>query len=124
MDLFGDSQTLAPHERVDGAITNKDLNKTIQSKGGIGKVYQESTDALSEALFDVESRTLYEATGGTPGKRNTLPKEAQKAFIAGEIRADHDLRGKEIQGGAQQRNEQIVDSVRESGKQTRRWLPW
>ena len=59
MDLFGDSQTLAPHERVDGAITNKDLNKTIQSKGGIGKVYQESTDALSEALFDVESSHGY-----------------------------------------------------------------
>jgi|GEM_PF-4858127 len=79
---------------------------------------------MTEELFDTPPKQLYEATGGKPGKRETLPKPAQKAFIAGDTVADFDLKEQDIQGNSTQKNEQIVDSVRKSGKKVRRWLPW
>jgi hypothetical protein len=124
LDIFGGSSALAPHERVDGAIVNKDLNQTIKQKGGSGTVYADSAEAMSQELFGMGTSQLYESTGGTKNKRNTLPKEAQKAFIAGEIKADYDLRSKDIRGSQRQKNEQIVESVQESGKSVRKWLPW
>lgn len=124
LSLFGDSPKLTARERVDGAIVNKDLNKTIQQKGGTGNVYKVAAEALTQELFDLDTEDLYEGTGGKSGDRATLPKEAQKAFIAGEIRADYDLRKKEIEGTPSQKNQQIVRSVRDSGKETRKGLLW
>jgi hypothetical protein len=124
MDLFGGSQALTPHERVDGAIVNRDLNKTIKNKGGSKDVYAKSAEALSRELFDVGSEELYERTGGRKNDRSSLPKPAQKAFMVGEIKADLDLQQKDIKGEPVQRNKEIVDSVRESGKEARKWFPW
>lgn len=56
---------------------------------------------------------------------STLPKEAQKAYIASEIRATHELNQSECYScGPDQRDDEIVETVRESAKQTRKWLPW
>ena len=81
MDIFGGSQSLTPHERVDGAIVNKDLNKTIKGKGGGGDVYAVATKAITEELFDLNPEALYEATGGTPGKRNLCPRKHKKPLL-------------------------------------------
>ena len=124
IELFGGSQPLTPHERVDGAMVNKDLNKTIKNKGGSKDVYAKSAEALTQELFDVGTDELYERTGGQKNDRSSLPKPAQKAFIVGEIKADIDLKDKEVQGNATQKNEQIVDSVRNSGREARKWFPW
>ena len=124
LDLFSGSQDLAKHERVDGSVVNKDLNRTIQKKGGSGRVYAESAEAMTNELFDVGTEELYDATGGTKNRRNTLPKAAQKAFIMGESVADFDLREKEIEGKPHQKNEQIVDSVKQSGEKVRKLFPW
>lgn len=124
LDLFGGSQGLTKRERVDGAIVNKDLNRTIKQKGGSGGVYRRSTEAMTNELFDVGTDELYEATGGTKNQRGTLPKAAQKAFIVGESVADFDLKETDVQGNSRQKNEQIVDSVKKSGKKVRKWLPW
>lgn len=124
LDIFGGSQGLTKRERVDGAVVNKDFNQEIKNKGGSERTYPRATEALAEELFDVGSKELYKATEGKRNDRSTLPKEAQKAFIVGEIVATHDLRDKEIQGNQQQRDSQIVESVRDSGKKARGLFPW
>ncbi|HAG81235.1 MAG TPA: hypothetical protein DCL61_08690 [Cyanobacteria bacterium UBA12227] len=100
------------------------MQKTIKEKGGTQDVYAQSTEAISEELFDMGTKELYTATGGTRHQRHTLPKEAQKAFIVGETVANHDLKVKDIKGSQNQKNEQIVDSVRESGQKARKLFPW
>ena len=122
--MFGDSKELKRYQRVDGAIVNKDLNWTIQSKGGTGRVFYRSAEAMSESLFDMNTDKLYETTGGKKNRRETLPKEAQKAFIVGETVANFELKDKEIEGSTSQKNQQIVESISSSGKKARRLLPW
>lgn len=124
MELFGGSQALTPHERVDGATVRKDLTNTIQGKGGSLKAHRDATIAMSEELFDMKPNELYDATGGKRNDRSTLPKEAQKAFIVGETVANHDLKAKNISGNQAQRDQQITNSVRDSGKKARGLFPW
>jgi hypothetical protein len=124
LELFGSSQALTKHERVDGATVRKDFNQAIKDSGGDREAQAKSTVAMTEELFGCKPKTLYEQTGGKEGSRSTLPKEAQKAYIVGETVATHDLKAKEITGSQQQKNQQIVDSVRDSGKKARRLFPW
>jgi hypothetical protein len=124
LDLFGDSQEIKVRERVDGAIVRKDFTQEIEAKGGNETAYRESTEAMTRELFGCKGKELYTQTGGKPGKRETLPKEAQKAYIVGEIIATHDLKETEISGNQQERNEKIIDRVRQSGKKTRKLFPW
>lgn len=112
------------YEQVDGAAVNKDLNKTIQEKGGTGQVFARSAEAMSLSLFDLKTNELYKVTGGVKNQRKTLPKEAQKALIAGETVANHDLKSQDIQGSPSQKNQRIVQSVSNSGKKVRKLFPW
>ena len=124
--LEGDqSSKIASRRRVDGAIVNQDFRKAIQDKGGDSQAQVDSSVAMSQELFDMNPRQLYHETGGKPYNRSTLPKEAQKAYIVGEIAATHDLNEKEIEARSQRRvNAEITDTVRESGKKARRLFPW
>lgn len=126
MDLNGHSPNLnLRQERVDGAIVNRDYRKAIQDKGGDKQGQIDSSNALSQEIFDVTPGQLYRSTGGKAYNRSTLPKEAQKAFIVGETIATHDLQGKEITGTSQREvNLEIADTVRESGKKVRKLFPW
>lgn len=123
-DLFGGSQALTPHKRVDGATVRKDFESTIKAKGGSQRAYRDATNALTEELFDMKTHELYDATGGKRNDRSTLPKEAQKAYIVGETVANHDLKAKNVSGNQAQRDEEITDSVRDSGKKVRGLFPW
>lgn len=119
MELFGGSQALAPHERVDGATVRKDLTNTIQGKGGSLKAHRDATIAMSKELFDMKPNELYDATGGKRNDRSTLPKEAQKAFIVGETVANHDLKAKNISGNQAatgQTDYQLCSRFRQKGK--------
>ncbi|MCA1990889.1 MAG: hypothetical protein LDL41_02415 [Coleofasciculus sp. S288] len=119
------SQLLAKRERVDGAVVNRDFREAIHQKGGDGQCQVDSSVAMSQELFDMNPRQLYQQTGGKPYDRSTLPKEAQKAFIVGETVATHDLNTKEIKGVSQQEvNGEITDTVRGSAKKVRNLLPW
>jgi hypothetical protein len=89
---------LTKYERVDGAIVRKDFSKAIQDKGGDAECQQDSTEALTYEMFDCSSRKLYEETGGLRGKRETLPKEAQKAYLVAETVATHDLQAHQVRG--------------------------
>lgn len=79
---------------------------------------------MTQELFDMGSRGLYETTGGKLNDRSTLPKAAQKAITATEIRAGCELESKDIQGSQRQKDQQIVASVKASSKANRQWLPW
>ncbi len=124
LELFGSSQALTKRERVDGATVRRDFNQAIKDSGGNTEAQAKSTVAMTEELFGCKPKTLYEQTGAKEGDRSTLPEEAQKAYIVGETVATHDLKAKEITGNQQQKNQQIVDSVRDSGKKARRLFPW
>jgi hypothetical protein len=124
LELFDSSQTLTKRERVDGATVRRDFNQAVKDSGGDKEAQAKSTVAMTEELFGCKPKTLYEQTGGKVGDRSTLPKEAQKAFIVGETVATHDLKAKEITGNQQQKNQQIVDTVSDSGKKARGLFPW
>jgi hypothetical protein len=125
LDLLGSSQPLVKRERVDGAIVNKDFRAAIDVKGGSEEVYPRATDAITTELFDMRSKDLYRSVGGKPGRRETLPKEAQKAFIAAEIQATHAISGTELYSDDQDTIDAcIVETSRAAGKKTRKWLPW
>ncbi|MCP2728439.1 hypothetical protein [Limnofasciculus baicalensis] len=117
-------EELTKRERVDGAIVRQDFNKAIEDKGGDKEAHAKSTVALTEELFDCKPKTLYQETRAKQGDRSTLPKEVQKAYIVGEIVATHELNAKEITGNQEERNQEIVDSVRDSGQKARQLFPW
>lgn len=127
MTLFGDSQPLTQHERVDGATVNKDFNKAIQDSGGSDRAYSRAIRAETQELFDCGVDELYEGTGGKKGDRSSLPKEAQKAYMASETLSTHRLNGdlKDTPSSSQkQRDDEIVETVRDTAEHVRRWLPW
>lgn len=122
--MFGNSQNLPERKRVDGATVNRKFNRTIKEKGGTGEVYAQSAEALTEEMMGCGTTELYEQTEAKSGDRSTLPERAQEALMTGEIVASHDLKDKDISGTRSQKNEQIVDSVRDSGRKVRKWFPW
>lgn len=122
MDLFGQSQ--AVRGRVDGATVRKDFTKTIQDKGGSNKAQERSTAEMTKELFGCRPEDLYRETAGRQGDRTTLPQDVQSAYIVGEVAATHELRRTDIQGNQQQRDQQIVDTVKESSKQVKGLFPW
>lgn len=124
LTLFGNSQPLTKQQRLDSAIVNRDFNQVIEQKGGSDRAYPKAANAMTQELFDMNARDLYEATDGKLNDRSTLPKSAQKAFTATEIRAGYELEAKDIQGSQRQKDQQIVESVRQSSKANRKWLPW
>lgn len=124
LDLLGESKNLPERRRVDGVTVRKKFNKTIQDKGGSGRCQARSTEALTQEVLGCSTKDLYEATGAKQSKRETLPDTAQEALMTGEIVATHDLKGKDVRGNQSQRNTQIEDSVRASGKKVRKWFPW
>ena len=124
LDLFSKSKNLPERRRVDGATVRKQFSKTIQAKGGDAEAQATSTEALTEEIMGCGTEDLYEGTNAKRRRRETLPARAQEALMTGEIVATHDLKGEDVQGNQLQRNEQITDSVRKSGKKVRKLFPW
>jgi ubiquitin C-terminal hydrolase len=124
MDLFGGSQALTPHQRVDGATVNQDFNKSIKRVGGSNNAYGRAVQAETQELFDCDVDQLYNATGGRKGDRSTLPKEVQKAYVVNESLSTHRLNGTEYKGSQKQKDDAIVEDVQDTATRVRQWLPW
>jgi hypothetical protein len=109
MDLLGNS--LPVRSRVDGAIVRKEFTKTIKEKGG-GKMTQaQATEAMTRELFGCGTNEIYRETGANQSKRETLPYEAQTAYIVGEAVCTDRLKETPIEGSDSQKHAQIVDVV-------------
>ena len=102
----------------------KNFTQTIKDKGGSRRCYQDSTEVLTKEVLGCETSKLYEETGAKPGDRSTLPERGQEALMTGEIIATYDLKEKDISGTEKERNQKIVESVRDSGQKTRKLFPW
>lgn len=127
LSLFGDSQPLQRRERVDSATVNKDFTKAIKQSGGSSRAYPKAVRAETQELFDCGVDELYEATGGKKGDRSTLPKDAQKAYMVSETLSTHRLNeavGSQNLGTQRQKNERVVETVKDTAKTVRKWLPW
>lgn len=127
LNLLGDSQPITPHERVDGTTVYKDFSNAIKDSGGSSKAHGRAVKAETQELFDCGVDELYEATGGRKGDRASLPKEAQKAYMVSETvsthRLNHDLKG-ENHGSQKQKDDHVVETVRDTAENVRKWLPW
>jgi hypothetical protein len=72
---------------------------------------------------------LYQDTGGKKGDRSSLPQAAQEAYIVNETiskhRLNHDTaylnRDDDTQ---QQKDDRIVEAVRDTAEHVRKWFPW
>ncbi len=126
LDIFGNSQNLSERQRLDGKIVHKDFQNAIKSSGGSQAAYPRAVQTETQELFDCNVKQLYNQLGGREGDRSTLPKDVQKAYAATEIRASYELKATSdsFSRHPEQRDDQIVETVRESAKQTRKWLPW
>lgn len=112
---------------MDGVIVNKRFTRSIRDNGGAGDVFQRSVIEETRELFDCNVNELYRETGGKKGRRDTLPQPVQEAYMVNESLAANELeRQTGTIGGVSQDevNDQIVESVRQTSRNTRRWLPW
>ena len=126
LDLLEDNQQLSKRRRVDGAIVNRDFRDAIHGSGGSQKAYPKAVIAETKELFGCELDELYQSTGGKKGNRGTLPEAAQKAYMASEIRATHELGRTEFYDceNPDQVDRKIISTTRAAAKETRKWLPW
>jgi len=85
-----------------------------------------AVETETQELFDCDTEELYRQTGGRKGDRSSLPKEAQKAYIVSEVRSTHELEMSEFYDcdNPNQVDAKIVETVRASARETRKWLPW
>jgi hypothetical protein len=127
LDLFGGSQKLSKHQRVDVATVHQDFTKAIKDSGGSRKAYPRAIQAETQELFDCDVDELYLQTGGKKGERSTLPKEAQKAYMVNETISAHRLDSEVKEHNSdtqQQKDDRIVETVRDSAENVRKWMPW
>jgi hypothetical protein len=124
--------TMASNQPLVGADTaRQDLNRVLQEKGADMKAVMGANQALETEILGCSAyhltRELNPEVTETRAVMTTsaLPKPAQEGLLAGRIRARYDLEGTEITAEDQaEKNQQIEDSVRQSGRETRKWLPW
>ena len=125
--LPNSSAEITPHQRVDGATVYKDFTKSVKESGGSDRAIPRAVQAETQELFDCNVNELYEETGGKVGDRTSLPTEAQKAYMVNETLSkhvlDHEVKGTQT-GNQKQKDETIVEVVKEVAKETRKWFPW
>ncbi len=100
---------------------------TIKANGGDKDCYVNAVVTETQELFDCSVRELYQATGGKINRRETLPHEAQQAYMVNETLSAYELERMEgtIGGENQQEvNDKIEAVVREQSRQTRKHLSW
>lgn len=96
----------------------------IQAAGGDAATYVEATVVETETLFDATVAELYNTTGGTMGDRSTLPPVVQGAYAANELRASFEIAGAQDAYPKGGEHDAIVEQVRATSQETRKWLPW
>lgn len=112
---------------MDGATVYKRFTKSIKDNGGGPRSYQRAVSTETEELFDCNVEQLYKGTGGKQGDRTTLPQAAQEAYMVNESIAANELERQQGSIGGETEKEvdgKIIESVRQTSKQTRKWLPW
>jgi hypothetical protein len=117
------------HKRVDGITVKQEFDRAIQQTGGSRDAHRKAVQAETRELFDCDLDQLYSGTGGKKGDRTTLPTPAQEAYIINETiskhRLNHDVVENNKQAGSQQqKDDRIVESVRDTAENVRKWLPW
>jgi hypothetical protein len=124
LDLFNSSQELTKHERVDGAIVYKDFQQSMLDKKVSAEGRRKAVVVETQELFDCTIDELYKGTRGKKGDRSSLPREAQKAYLVNETIATHRINDSEYSDSQKQQDDQVVETVRETAEQTRKWFPW
>lgn len=128
-DLF---PTTTSNQALVGADTaRQDLDRTLREKGAdmrgtLDANYALETEILGSSAYELARELNPEvAERGAIVTHRALPKPAQEGLLAGRLRARYDLEGTEITAtDPVGKNQQIEDSVRQSGRETRTWLPW
>lgn len=118
-DLFGEDQALVEQQRLTGAISNNLLQSEIKQRGGNQKTHAAVNAIVTIEMLDCSPTELYEATGGKPGDRSTLPIEAQEALQTGDVAARHEIVETDAQGDYQLKN-----AAHRGAKRARKLFPW
>lgn len=124
--------TMASNQDLVGADTaRQDLDRALLAKGAdlngtLDANYALETEILGHSAYELARQLNPEiAERGAILTHRALPKPAQEGLLAGRIRARYDLEGTDITAEDQAgKNQQIEESVRQSGRETRKWLPW
>ncbi|HAG80307.1 MAG TPA: hypothetical protein DCL61_03835 [Cyanobacteria bacterium UBA12227] len=129
LTIFGDLEELKQHKRVDGATVNNEFKDSIKNAGGSDKAFPRSIEAETQELFNCTTNELYEKTGAKKGKRSTLPIPAQEAYIVNETLSKHRLNHEvaeenKTRGSQRQKDDRIVETVRDTAENVRKWFPW
>lgn len=129
LTLFGDPQELTQHKRVDGATVNNEFKDAIKRSGGSKDTYWRAVETETQELFDCTTNELYAKTGAKKGNRSTLPIPAQEAYIVNETLSKHRLNHEVAEENKQtesqrQKDDRIVETVRDTAENVRKWFPW
>lgn len=114
---------------MDSATVNNEFKAAIQNAEGSRNAYARSVEAETRELFDCNTNDLYRGTGAKKGDRSTLPTPAQEAYIVNETiskhRLNHDVAPENNQSrDQQQKDDRIVETVRDTAENVRKWFPW
>lgn len=122
-------------EAQTGITVKNEWTTAVDRAGGTSNTYPAASVALHKEILGHSrtevDRALLEAHGG-PGDHQDalplmgqhLPEPAQRAMMAGHVISAFDLNATEFQGTPEERHEQVIESVKESGRTVRRSLPW
>jgi 23S rRNA pseudoU1915 N3-methylase RlmH len=120
-----EAEAIAETRQINGALVNQRFNSAMSRHGVDGKGRAMATNAITEATLGCSTSELYNETGGTKGKRHTLPLSAQEALSVGEIAATHELNGMEpVEGDQQQKNREVQQACYEAAAKARPLFPW
>lgn len=123
MDLLGSSSQLKTRE--DGKLIREDFEQTLKDVGGSRRIYGRATETMTNRLFDCTTQELYEQTGSKKRDRSSLPRSAQRAYMAGETAAIEDLQEHGPYGGTdRERDNQIDNQVAESSDKVHGLFRW
>ncbi|MBE9039354.1 hypothetical protein IQ235_00905 [Oscillatoriales cyanobacterium LEGE 11467] len=127
--LFPTATSSQPLAGADTA--RKDLGRAMHDKGADMRGAMDAnhaleTEILGNSAYELARELNSDVTErGAAMSHRALPKPAQEGLLAGRIRAKYDLQGTEIaQDDQTETNQQIEASMRQSGRETRKWLPW
>jgi hypothetical protein len=117
-------------ELVTVDTVRRDLDRAMHEKGadpaGVIRANRAiESEILGSSAYELAQELNPELHPSAVLTHRALPKPAQEGLTAGRIRARYDLEGTEITAEDRaQKNRQIEALVRQSGRETRKWLPW
>lgn len=120
---YSSNQALASEQLIDRRLTDVCQRKGTSPKGRFDVEAALHQEILGHSRAELKAGLGMDPNG--PAGSKAFPESAQEAMTAGKLFAAYDIERSDIAGETKQEiDRQVADAARESGRETRRRLPW